>query len=645
MCGLTGIFNAAGLAASDCTTVRTMCDTLAHRGPDASDTWVDEGAGIALGQRRLAVVDLSPAGAQPMHSSNGRWVTVYNGELYNTEDLRKEIALTGNAINWRGHSDTEVILEAVSIWGVENAVTKFNGIFAMALWDRQTRKIWLIRDRIGIKPLYWTALDDGTLLFGSELRALRSHPRFPRAINADAVADFLHSACIGFGRSIYQGVHKVEPAHIVTFSGRQPPTTSCYWDLTSIAENGQAQLDRRPVREVTDDLEALLRDAVGRQMVADVPLGAFLSGGIDSSLVVALMQAQSSEPVRTYAIGFNETRFDESPHARRVAQHLGTRHTELIVDPETLLATIPLLPDVYDEPFADSSQIPTYLVSKLARRDLTVSLSGDGGDECFGGYTRYYWVDRMVRWTTPVPATLRRGVSSAIRALSTDAWETLLSPIPPGKRPTHLGDKIHKGAALLPFTGVDAMYGAVVSQWPEPLMAMSAAMRPATDFASNRARTTLRDPVARMRYFDMCHYLPDDILTKVDRASMAVSLEARVPLLDHRVIEYSWRMPRDMLFDDKGGKSILRNILARYLPPAYWERKKMGFGIPLGEWMRGPLADWTHDLLSEQSLGASGLFDVAYVRRHLNEHMSGKRNWQYALWTIIQFQAWHRRWA
>jgi asparagine synthase (glutamine-hydrolysing) len=378
-------------------------------------------------------------------------------------------------------------------------------------------------------------------------------------------------------------------------------------------------------------------------MVADVPLGAFLSGGIDSSTVVALMQKQSNRPVRTFSIGFHEKRYSEADHARRVAAHLQTQHTELIIEPETTQATIPRLPDIYDEPFADSSQIPTYLVSALARKDVTVALSGDGGDECFAGYTRYHWIERLAKWTQVFPQPVLRGAKSALQALSTETWDTLLSPIPARMRPTHIGDKIHKGAALLPLAGVEAMYSGVVAQWSEPHKAMRDSEPIALKYPDLSDR--VRDPVARMRYLDMTHYLPNDILTKLDRASMAVSLEARVPLLDHRVVEYSWRLPRNVLTDGLVGKKILRNVLKRHLPPALFERQKMGFGIPLGEWIRGPLAEWANDLLSEESLKSSGLFDAAYVRRHLDEHLSGRRNWQYALWTIIMFQAWYRRWA
>lgn len=622
-----------------------MTRALAHRGPDAQDTWIDRDAGIALGHRRLSIVDLSPAGAQPMLSSNGRWVTVYNGELYNTENIRAELVRAGHIVNWRGHSDTEVILEAVSLWGVKTATEKFNGISALALWDRRDRQLWLVRDRLGVKPLYWSRLDDGTLLFGSELRALRSHPRCNAQIDPQAVAEFLRSACIPAPLTVYRGIRKLPPAHVLRIGSDAEPDISCYWDLRAIASAGQRNLDQRSEKELTDELEVLLRDAVGRQLVSDVPLGAFLSGGIDSSTVVALMQAQSNQPARTFSIGFREQRFNEADYARRVADHLHTQHTELIVEPKTARAVIQRLPEIYDEPFADSSQIPTFLVSELARQHVTVALSGDGGDECFAGYTRYHWIDRVAKWTGAVPKPLLRFAGSALQSLSTQAWDAVASPIPHRLRPAHVGDKIHKGAALLALDHPDDMYRAVVSQWPEPGKVMLAFAENGSAMRDRSIVGELPDQVARLRYFDMMQYLPDDILAKVDRASMAVSLEVRVPLLDHRVVEYAWRLPRSQLSSGMQGKKILRNILRRHVPAALFERPKMGFGVPLADWIRGPLREWTADLLSESELGKSGLFDVAFVRERLQEHQSGRRNWQYALWTVLMFQAWHQRWA
>jgi asparagine synthase (glutamine-hydrolysing) len=643
MCGIAGVFDSIGSSQIGPIT-GAMTATLAHRGPDANGLWIDAEAGIALGHRRLSIVDLTQAGAQPMASANGRWLTVYNGELYNTEDLRGEIAAAGHRVNWRGHSDTEVILEAVTKWGVLEAVKRFNGIFALALWDRHERRLWLIRDRIGVKPLYWAKLSNGGIVFASELRALRAHPGFDATINPPAVAAYLRSACIQGPLTIYRKAWKIPPAHILSIAAQAEPKTFCYWNLGEIAAAGQRDLDNRSDVELTDHLEDLLTDAVGRQMLADVPLGAFLSGGIDSSTVVALMQKQSSRPIRTFSIGFREENFNEATHAKKVAAHLGTDHTELIVDPVSALAVIGRLPDIYDEPFADSSQIPTFLVSELARRDVTVALSGDGGDECFAGYVRHHWIDRLSRLTALVPTSVLGGTGSALRALSPEVWDSFLSPLPQRLLPRHAGDKIHKAAAILALGNTESMYRGAIAQWPDPHAAMPGVAEPKGIWDEEGAAQKLPDRVARLRYFDMMHYLPDDILTKVDRASMAVSLEARVPLLDHRVVEYAWRLPRSQLGGSRNGKLILRRILHRHVPAAVVERPKMGFAVPIGDWIRGPLLEWASDLLSEQSLRSTGMFDSGLIRTRFREHLEGRRNWQSALWTMLMFQAWHRRW-
>lgn len=646
MCGIVGLFDPAGHSAAELGAVtQAMTDTLAHRGPDAEGIWVDGNSGIGLGHRRLSIVDLTAAGAQPMTSADERWVAVYNGELYNTEDLRAEIEAGGQRVQWRGHSDTEVILEAVALWGVVEATKKFNGIFALIFWDRRDRKLWLIRDRLGVKPLYWGRLPNGGLLVGSELRALRAHPRFDASLNMSAMAGYLRSACIAPPLTIYRNAWKLPPAHVLSVSAEAEPKLNCYWNLREIAVDGQHRLDRRSDAEVTDELERLLTDAVGRQMVADVPLGAFLSGGVDSSTVVALMQKQSGRPVRTFSIGFHEQAFNETAHACAVARHLGTDHVDLMVDPATAQAVIGRLPDVYDEPFADSSQIPTILVSELARRDVTVALSGDGGDENFAGYSRYRWIDGLSRLTEHVPRALLRRTSEALRLLSAESWDALLSPLPRRLRPRFVGDKIHKLAGVLALDGTDNMYRSLMAQWPDPREAIPGAEEPAGVWGEPGITQDIPDRVARMRYFDMMHYMPDDILTKVDRASMSVGLEARVPLLDHRVVEYAWRLPRSQLGSGRDSKKILRRVLYHHVPVKLVDRPKMGFGIPFGEWIRGPLADWAQDLLSKTSLQASGFFDSAVIRKRFREHLEGRRNWQNSLWTILMFQAWQRRWS
>ena len=645
MCGVAGLLCQGGLGADTLEhRVTAMTATLSHRGPDAAGSWLDAEAGIVLGHRRLSIVDVSAAGAQPMVSSDGRWIVSYNGELYNTAEIRSKVETVTRKINWRGHSDTEVILEAVSLWGVPETIKQLNGMYAFAFWDRRDRRLWLVRDRLGIKPLLWSRMSDGAFVFASELRALASYPGFNARIDPRAVAAYMRHACVPAPLTIYQGVYKLPPAHILSVDQKGEPAVSSYWNLLDVAADGQRHIDSRPESELADELESLLRDSVLRQMVSDVPLGAFLSGGIDSSTVVALMQAQSARPVHTFSIGSQDSRYNEASHAQRVAQHLGTEHTELIVDPVSARAVVDRLPEIYDEPFADSSQIPTFLVSQLARKNVTVALSGDGGDECFAGYVRHHWIDRLASFERVVPYSLSRGVSLALQSLSPGAWDTILSPLPRRLRPAHIGDKIHKMAALLPLTSLDQMYRRVIAQWPEPDKVVLNNVEPAEPWDDSELGSALPDHLSRLRYFDMRQYLPEDILTKVDRASMAVSLEVRVPLLDHRVVEFSWRLPRLALRQGIQGKRILRSVLHRYVPPALVDRPKAGFAVPIGDWIRGPLSDWASDLLSPRALAASGLLDSKFILQKLEEHRNGRRDWSHGLWTVLMFQGWHRRW-
>jgi asparagine synthase (glutamine-hydrolysing) len=640
MCGIAGILTWRDTPADLLTQrVTAMTDAIAYRGPDAATAWTDPQAGLALGHRRLAIVDLTPTGAQPMLNASERFVICYNGEIFNATDVARDLP----GVNFRGTSDTEVLLEACVAWGVEKAITRFIGMFAFALWDRKERVLWLVRDRLGIKPLYWTrqtTAEGPAVLFGSELKALTAYHGWTPQLDRTALAGYLRYGYVPAPRSIYRGVHKLEPGHILRIDADGKETLSRFWDLRQIARDGVRNRDARSEAEQLEALHDLLKDAVKRRMIADVPLGAFLSGGIDSSTVVALMQAQSGQPVKTFSIGFRDEAFNEADHARAVAAHLGTDHTELIIDPAHARGVIPDLPFMYDEPFSDSSQIPTYLVSKLAREKVTVSLSGDGGDEIFAGYVRYLGIDRVWNGVGGVPLPLRRAGAGMLRLLSPDAWDMLFSPVPQRHKPKFLGDKIHKGAAILAETDPDAMYDALVSQWDGEALT-GGGPHPAGDAT---LVNDLPETVARLRYRDMVTYLPDDILTKVDRASMAVALEARVPLLDHRVVEYAWTLPPDRLLQGNQGKRLLRQVLYKYVPREMVERPKTGFGMPVGDWLRGSLRDWAETLLSEAALKADGLIDPAPVRQRWQEHLSGRRNWQHALWTVLMFQAWRARW-
>jgi len=638
MCGIAGIWRLAGAAADELTVrSRAMTDAIAYRGPDGYGHWSDPAVGIALGHRRLAIIDLTATGLQPMTSHDGRIVITYNGELYNRAEMATELDRP-----WRGTSDTEVLLEAIAAFGIEGALARANGLFAFAAFDRATRTLHLARDRLGIKPLYWTRQGE-TFAFASELKALRALDDLRFVLNPGALAAYLRYACVPAPETIFREVAKLAPGHRLEASPAGT-TVHRYWDVAAIARKSRQAPDLRPEHEIVEELHELLADAVKRQMVSDVPLGAFLSGGIDSSTVVALMQRAASRPVKTFSIGFREQAFDEAAGARAVARHLGTDHTELILSAADAQALIPQLPKIYDEPFADSSQLPTFLVSRLARAQVTVALSGDGGDEAFGGYVRYQGIARLAGVARRLPGPLRRLAAGAIGALSADAWDTLARALPRGFTPSHPGDKIRKGAAILGEDDPLAMYRRVVSLNPEPARLMPGVAEPPDVVARLGAETRGLDTVGQLRLLDMLTYLPDDILTKVDRASMAVSLEARVPLLDHRVVEFAWRIPPDVLIAGGEGKRPLRAVLARYVPKALVDRPKTGFGIPVGEWLKGPLRPWAEDLLSPAAL-SDGLFDRAAVRRWFDEFLSGRRDAQHGVWALLQFQAWRRAYA
>lgn len=644
MCGLTGFLWGDSLPEPEIV-ARGMADTLFSRGPDDAGIWLDREAGVALAHRRLSILDLSPAGHQPMISASERYVFAYNGEVYNHSDLRLELEAINAAPIWRGHSDTETLLAGFDAWGIEATVRRSTGMFAFAVWDRQEATLTLGRDRLGEKPLYY-GWQGNTFLFASELKAIETHPAFSRQIDRGAIALLMRHNCVPAPYSIWQGIRKLLPGSLVTINRQKRDKTPVrYWDARAIVADGLARPFEGTPDEAVETLEALLATAVRRQMVADVPLGAFLSGGIDSSTVVALMQAQSSRPVRTFSIGFHEAEYDEAQYAAAVAKHLGTEHTELYVTPQQALDVIPRLPELYCEPFADSSQIPTFLVSQLARQHVTVSLSGDAGDELFGGYNRYVLGQR--RWGTlsRIPLWLRTWMARGITALPPAAWNRLLQPLGRLRRRGALnpGDRLHKSASVMGARSSAELYRLLVSHWDTPASLVLSAEEPPTVLTAPELQPDTDHFVHQMMAMDLVTYLPDDNLVKVDRAAMGVSLETRVPFLDHQVVEFAWKLPLGYKLRQGVGKWPLRQVLYRHVPRELIERPKMGFGVPIDSWLRGPLRDWAEILLSEERIQREGFFDPAPVREKWVEHLSGRRNWQYLLWDVLMFQAWLER--
>lgn len=644
MCGLTGFLDLRRPPADALeATLAPMLESLRHRGPDDEGTWCDADAGIAVGLRRLSIIDLSPTGHQPMRSASGRTVLVFNGELYNFRDLRRRLEAEG--CRFRGSSDTEVVVEAIEAWGLRDAVERFNGMFGFAAWDRRTRTLHLGRDRLGEKPLYHGWLGDA-FVFGSELKAFRAHPDFRADIDRDALALFMRHKYVPAPHSIHRGIRKLPAGSLLSIRSPrrgETPVPISYWSLRDVVERATDEPFAGDEAEAADALEELLDDAVGLRMYADVPMGAFLSGGIDSSTVVALMQARATSPVRTFTIASDQPGYDEASDARAVARHLGTEHTELVVTADEARAVIPELPRVFDEPFADSSQVPTLLVSRLAVASVTVALSGDGGDEVFGGYNRYLWAPRIWDRVGSLPPALRRAAARGLRGLRPGAIDRLagvLGPFAPAEAGRRAGEKAEKLAGVLGEDSLEGMYVGLVSHWREPALLVRGSVEPPTPVTDQSEVPSLADPVDRMMYLDALTYLPDDILAKVDRASMAVSLEARVPLLDHRVVELAWRLPRHMKVDGGRGKRILRQVLRRHVPDRLVERPKAGFGVPIGDWLRGPLRPWAEDLLDPARVRREGFLDPGTVRSVWDQHLSGRRNQQYLLWDVLMFQAW-----
>lgn len=649
MCGIAGLFTTDRV---DDGLLSRMAGSLSHRGPDDQGIWSDESAGIGFAHRRLSILDLSPEGHQPMHSADGRFVICFNGEIYNHAEIREQLERAGLApeAGWRGHSDTEILVQAVAAWGIETAISKSVGMFALAIWDRKERLLHLARDRFGEKPLYY-GWAGGDLVFGSELKALHCHPRFDPEIDRTALRTFAARTYIPSPRSIYRGIFKLLPGTILSISpaalaqpASEPPEEGDagplrlrrYWNYREVVRDWLAN----PIEDEDEAihlLEQALAQAIKGQSFADVPVGAFLSGGIDSSTIVALYQKYSAQPVRTYSVGFEEAGFNEAEHAKAVARHLGTVHHELYVTMAEARDVIPILPAMFDEPFADSSQIPTFLISRFARADVTVALTGDGGDELFGGYNRHVVAPRLWRGLQRMPRRLRSLAAGPLSLISPALWETLARLADGRSRPL-IGSRIQKGLKIARTASTfDDIYLNFLDEWSqEKNPVLDGTAQTAFDLDLGEGA----DDATRIMYCDAVSYLPDDILTKVDRASMAVSLETRVPFLDHRVAAIAARIPLSMKIRDTEGKHILRQLLFREAPRHLFDRPKAGFAIPVGQWIRGPLRPWAEELLDPKRMAADGWFDTVIVQRRWQDHLAGRRDSTPALWAMLMFQAW-----
>lgn len=646
MCGIVGFISRNSIVTAE--VILRMSEALIHRGPDDGGYWLNSQCGLALAHRRLSIVDLSPYGHQPMHSACGRYTIVFNGEIYNFSEIKKKLESQHASLigTWQGHSDTEVMLAAIRAWGLESALESFVGMFAFALWDSDEKILHLARDRIGEKPLYYGVID-GAFVFGSELKAITAFSNADLEIDRNAVAALMQYGYVPSPQSIYRGIQKLPAASLLSIVAAEPGAyrygePKHYWSVhREDLEERRSQFALRDDASLIEELHSLLQNSVRQQMVADVPLGAFLSGGVDSSMIVALMQAKSSRPVRTFTIGFHEEGYNEAHYAQAVAHHLGTEHTELYVSPAEAASVIPLLPQIYDEPFADSSQIPTYLVSKMTGRHVTVSLSGDGGDELFGGYPRYQFGETLWNQFGQRPQWLRKAGAYGIELLPPKAWDAILGLLLPVRhRRSITGHRLHRLVQLLGSKDFDQMYCRMVSQWQKPGKLVLGLEHEAVIYADGRGNPVNSERLNRMRELDISAYLPDDILVKVDRAAMSVGLETRTPLLDHRVVEFAWGLPGRVLVRGGQGKWILRQVLDRYVPRELVERPKAGFSIPLGDWLRGSLRDWAENLLDAGKLSEQGFLDPAPVRKMWQEHLSGVHDRQAYLWNILMFQAW-----
>lgn len=646
MCGINGFYSQSSSSFNN--VIDKMNLALSHRGPDNSGIWSDINSGTVLGHQRLSILDLSSAGDQPMQSNSGRFIITYNGEIYNHFELRRELERSNSSIKWQGNSDTETLLEAVDYWGVETALKKIDGMFAFGIWDRKKHSLILVRDRIGEKPLYfgWQGKGDKkTFIFSSELKAIKTHPEFNREINRDAIALQLRHNCIPAPHSIYKDIYKLRPGYYLELNDNDLkngnlPLSKVYWSLSENAIYGNNNKLLLNETEIKNNLEDQLKLSVKKQMISDVPIGAFLSGGIDSSTIVALMQSQSNHPVKTFTIGFSENDYSEAEYAKKIAKHLSTDHTELYVSSKMAIDVIPKLSTIYDEPFSDSSQIPTFLVSQLAKQHVKVSLSGDGGDELFCGYNRYTMSKKFWKIAHLMPLIFRKILKFGIHSISPKSWNKVSHLLPGLDQYANFGDKMHKGANTLEANAIQDLYYVLCSHWQNPSEVVINSEEPGTLLTKFKPELTGLNDQQQMMTLDFITYLPDDILVKLDRAAMASSLETRAPFLDHKLIEHVWKIPQSLKYRNGNGKWILRQILNNYIPKSLTERPKMGFAIPLDTWLRGPLRDWAEDLLDEKKLHQDGYLNPELIRKKWLEHRSGNRNWQSELWDVLMFQSW-----
>ena len=647
MCGIAGFLHRRTFHVETSKAIATeMIEAIKHRGPDALGVWADDF--VAFSHARLSILDLSDAGLQPMVSSSGRYVLVFNGEIYNHNEIRADIKKVNFSNNWRGSSDTETLAEAIDAFGFVEAVQKINGMFSIAVWDRREQLLHLCRDRLGEKPLYYGWVGTGlkrSFVFASELKSILKHPLFEKNINQNSLGSFMRRGYVPDPNCIYQGIYKLLPAHHITLSQRSLfenllPTSKPFWSLSSVAQLGVASSGTFSVEGISEKFGSLLMGAVRKQMLSDVPVGAFLSGGLDSSLIVSLMQEQSIRPVKTFTIGFENNNYNEAPFAKSVSDYLGTEHFELYVNQRDAQNVIPLLPKIYDEPFSDSSQIPSFLISHLAKEHVKVVLTGDGGDEVFGGYNRYLAVEGLWKSMQGLPLSLRKNIAAIISIFPEERLNCVAKHLPILNKYSNFGEKLKKTGGAIQQDTVSDLYNYFSSQWHGSAVMKS----PVKDLLVHDAFLSREfldfDNAQKMMLVDSLTYLPGDILTKVDRASMANSLETRAPFLDRDIVEFAWQIPQKFKISKGQGKWIMRQQLFKRVPETIFDRPKMGFGVPIGNWLKGELRDWADSLINASRINAEGVFDATIVQKKWNEHLSGKKNWENQLWTILMFQAW-----